>query len=404
MTGSRLDQYLNIADLHRCARGRLPFPVYQYLERGADDEYSLANNTRAFDRYQLQPRALADVSRIDTRTRVLGCDLQWPVMLAPTGMTRLFHHDGELAVARAAARAGSLYSASTFSSTDLESIAAAAPGPKLFQVYVVTDAALNQQLLQRARAAGYDALCLTIDTVVGGNREAVVRAGMNIPPKLGIKSALQFAARPGWVWNYLRRPKWDLANLSSQIRPGKHGKRDMASYLGGLLERRLNWRHAQQIIRQWDGPVAIKGILSAADACRAVELGATAIIISNHGGRQLDGTPAPIELVAEIRQAVGPDVDLIVDGGIRRGTHILKALALGATACSIGRPYLYGLAAGGEAGVDRALQMLRSELERDMTLAGCASIADIGADLIRHPAAQGYFPTVEQESIHDHGI
>lgn len=402
MAGSRLDHYLNIADLHRCARGRLPFPVYQYLERGADDEYSLANNISAFDRYQLQPRALADVSRIDTRTRVLGCDLQWPVFLAPTGMTRLFHHAGEEAVARAAARAGTLYSASTFSSTDLESIAVASPGPKMFQIYVVTDELLNQQLLCRARDAGYDSLCLTIDTVVGGNREAVARAGMNIPPKLGVRSALQFAARPGWVWNYLRHPKWDLANLSSQLTPDRKGKRDMAGYLGGLLERRLNWSHAQRIIRQWNGPFAIKGILSVADARRALEMGATAIIISNHGGRQLDGTPAPIELVAEIRQAVGPDVDLIVDGGIRRGTHILKALALGATACSIGRPYLYGLAAAGEAGVDRALQMLRSELERDMTLAGCASIADIGPDLIRHPGT--FPPPLHQEHIHDYGI
>lgn len=403
MTGPRLDRYLNIADLHRSARSRLPFPIYQYLERGADDEYALVNNTRAFDRYQLQPRALADVSQIDLRTRVLGCDLQWPVLLAPTGMTRLFHHAGETAVARAAARSGTLYSASTFSSTDLESIAAASSGPKMFQVYVVTDEVLNQQLLRRARAAGYDSLCLTVDTVVGGNREAVARAGMHIPPKLGVQSALQFAARPGWVWSYLRHPTWDLANLSSQVRPDRDGKRDMASCLGGLLERRLNWSHAQRIIRQWNGPFAIKGILSAADACRAAELGASAIIISNHGGRQLDGTPAPIEVVQEIRRAVGPDIELIVDGGIRRGTHVLKALALGATACSIGRPYLYGLAAAGEAGVDRALQLLRSELERDMTLAGCASIADIGPDLVRH-AQTHYSPSFEQEAVYEHGV
>ncbi|MFZ2290396.1 MAG: alpha-hydroxy acid oxidase [Halopseudomonas yangmingensis] len=395
---------LNIADLHRRARSRLPFPIYQYLERGADDEYSLRNNTSAFEHYQLQPRALADVSQLDTRTRVFGCDIDWPLIMAPTGMTKLFHPDGELAAVRAAARAGTLYCASTFSSVDLESIAAASPAPKMFQVYVVTDQQLNDQLIERARNAGYAAMCLTVDTVVGGNREEVARAGMNIPPKLSPKSALQFAARPRWVWNYLSRPKWDLANLSDRIRPGKDGKRDMASYLGGLLERRLNWAHAERMIRQWGGPFAIKGIMSAADARRAVEMGASALFISNHGGRQLDSTPAPIELVAEIRAAVGPKIDIIVDGGIRRGTHILKALAMGASACSVGRPYLYGLAAGGEDGAVRALQMLRSELERNMILAGCPRLSEIGPDLVRNPAPRWdpqQATTVHREHSHD---
>lgn len=381
-----LKQHLNIADLHHEARRCLPLPVYQYLERGSDDEYSLRNNTSAFDHYQLQPHALADVSRIDTRTQVFGCEIEWPVILAPTGMSRLFHPDGELAVARAAAQAGSLYCASTFSSTDLESIAAASQGPKMFQVYVVTDQQLNDQLIERACNAGYQAMCLTVDTVVGGNREAVARAGMSIPPVLSLKSMLQFAARPRWVWNYLSRPKWDLANLSEHIRPGRNGKRDMASYLGGLLERRLDWTHAERIIRQWNGPFAIKGIMSVADARRAREIGASAIFISNHGGRQLDCTPAPIELVAEIRAALGADIEIIVDGGIRRGTHILKALAMGANVCSIGRPYLYGLAVAGQAGVEHALRLLRAELERDMTLSGSASIAAITADLVRDPA------------------
>lgn len=379
-----LERCLNLSDLHSRARGKLPRPIYHYLENGSDDEYSLTNNTAAFDRYQLQPRSLADVSAIDTRTTVLGQSVEWPVILAPTGQSRMFHPDGELAVARAARKCGTLYSLSTFSTFDLETVAAATDGPKLFQVYVLTDSGLNDEIIDRCKAAGYQALCLTVDTVVGGNREQVVRSGMTVPPQLSAKSALQFAARPGWVWDYLTNPKWSLANLNSSPAMSKDRGSSLAKYLGGLLERKLTWEHAARMIERWSGPFAIKGIMSVEDARRAVDIGATAIMISNHGGRQLDATPAPIELVAEIREAVGDKIDVIVDGGVRRGTHVIKALAMGATACSIGRPYLYGLASGGQAGVERSLQLLRTEIERNMTLAGCASLTEITPDLLRY--------------------
>jgi len=378
-----LKRCLNIADLNKRARRSLPSPIYGYLERGADDEYSLQNNTAAFDYYQLQPRSLNDVSNINMQTRVLGCDIDWPVILSPTGMTRMFHPGGELAAARAADKFGTLYSASTFSTVDLEAIAAATQAPKMFQVYVLTDHGLNDELIDRSKAAGYNALCLTVDTVVGGNREEVFRSGMTVPPKLTAKTALQFAAKPGWVFDYITNPKWDLANLADAPGMNDNSGESFAIYMGGLLENKLTWAHAERMIQRWNGPFAIKGIMSAEDARRAVDIGATAIMVSNHGGRQLDTTPAPIELVAEVREAVGDDVDIILDGGVRRGTHVLKALALGATACSIGRPYLYGLATAGQQGVERALELLRAEIERDMILAGCNRVSAVNKGLVR---------------------
>jgi len=380
-----LKRCLNIADLNRHAHRKLPSPIYGYLERGADDEYSLNNNTDAFNQYQLQPRSLVDVSNIDMRTRVLGCDIDWPVMLAPTGMTRMFHPGGELAAAAAAHKFGTLYSASTFSTVDLETIATATQGPKMFQVYVLTDHGLNDELIDRSKAAGYDALCLTVDTVVGGNREEVLRSGMTVPPKLTAKTALQFALKPSWVYDYVANPKWDLANLTNSPGMNDNSGESFAKYMGGLLESKLTWKHAERMIKRWDGPFAIKGIMSAEDARHAVDIGATAVMISNHGGRQLDATPAPIELVAQVREAVGDKIDVIVDGGVRRGTHVLKALAMGATVCSIGRPYLYGLAAAGQAGAERALELLRAEIERDMILAGCNQITKIDESFVRRP-------------------
>jgi L-lactate dehydrogenase (cytochrome) len=396
MRAAALQRCFNVDDFRRLAQRRLPPPLFHYIDGAADNEYRKHNNTAAFAYWQLVPRCLEDVTRIDLRTRVLGCDIDWPVILAPTGMSRFFHHEGELAVARAAHRAGALYSLSTVATTRIEEVAACTPGPKLFQLYVLRDPGINNELIDRCRAAGYNALCLTVDTVVQGNRERDLRTGMTVPPKLTAKSFAGFMSRPAWCYRYLTSPALGMANLSHRIAEGSSQVSSLGAYINGQFDRALNWRVAEAVIARWQGPFAIKGILSAADARRAADIGASAVIISNHGGRQLDGVPAPIEVVAEIADAVGGRVEIIVDGGVRRGTHVLKALALGANACMIGRPYLYGLGASGEAGVARVLELLKNEIERDMILSGRASLAQLDHSLLRRvPTSTMDFRTTE---------
>ena len=373
----------NIEDLRRRARRKLPAPLFHYIDGGADDETTLRNNTAAFDRYRLIPRVLQDVTHTDLRTRVLGCELDMPLLLAPTGMSRFFHHRGELAVASAAARFGTLYSLSTVATTAIEDVANAHAGPKLFQLYVLRDPGINDELIDRCAAAGFHALCLTVDTVVQGNRERDLRTGMTVPPALTAKSFAGFFARPQWCYRFLSSPRLQMANVAHRIAEGSAQVSSLASYINGQFERGLNWRAAERIRARWRGPFAIKGILSVEDARRAADIGASAVIVSNHGGRQLDGVPAPVEVVGEIAAAVGDRVEVILDGGIRRGSHVLRALALGATACMMGRPYLYGLAAGGQAGVERVLSLLRAEMERGLILAGRPRLADIDGTMIR---------------------
>ncbi|MDE0511950.1 MAG: alpha-hydroxy acid oxidase [Gammaproteobacteria bacterium] len=380
---SKITSCKSIYDLRERAIKRLPRPIYYYLECGSDDEYSYKNNTAAFDNYHLVPDVLNDVSKVNMSTRLLGCDIDLPLILSPTGMTRMFHPEGELAVIRAAEKFGVLYTASIMASYLIHDMAAASKAPKMFQLYVVTDHGLNEELIEQARAGGFNALCLTVDTVVGGKREAVEKAGMTVPPSLTLKSALQFAIRPKWLWDYYTNPPMEMVNLVNAAAGSSSAGMPLAHYVRGLLKRKLTWGDAEQMIKRWNGPFVIKGVLSIKDAKQAVNIGATAIMISNHGGRQLDGTPAPIQLVTDIRDAVGDKIEVIVDGGIRRGTHILKALALGATACSIGRPYLYGLAMGGQAGVERALKILRDEVKQGMTLLGCNKINDVTERHIR---------------------
>lgn len=372
-----LDRCYNIADLRRMAQRRLPAPLFHYIDGGADDEWSLRNNTQAFDRWELRPSVLRDVAQIDLRTRVLGCDLGLPFFLAPTGMSRLFHHDKELGAARAAQNFGTLYSLSTLGTTTLEDIAAV-PGPKMFQVYIHRDRSLSLEFVQRCQAAGYSALCLTVDTPLAGNRERDRRTGMVMPPKLTLRSLMSFAASPHWAWHWMRDPDFRLANVAHRVDALAGGAMGLIEYVNAQFDRSVSWEDAAWLRARWNGPLVIKGIVTAEDALQARDLGASAVMISNHGGRQLDGSPAPIDSLPRIRDAVGDTLELIVDGGIRRGTHVLKALALGANACSIGRPYLYGLAAAGQAGVERALDLLREELLRDMALLGCTRIADIG--------------------------
>ena len=373
----------NIEDLRVRARKKLPAPMFHYIDGGADDEWTLRRNTRAFEQYQLIPRYLHDVSSADLTTRVLGCDLSMPIMLSPTGMSRLFHHHAELGAARAAARHQTLYSLSTMATTSLEDVAKATTGPKMFQVYIFKDRGLTRELVERCKAESYQALCLTVDTSVAGNRERDLRHGMTMPPRVSAKSFFSYASSFEWVLRLLLNPGFKLANVVHRVDALGNGAMGLIEYVNSQFDRSVTWDDAEWLASQWPGPFVIKGMSSVEDAKRAVSIGASAVMLSNHGGRQLDGCPAPIETLRPIRDAVGDRLELIVDGGIRRGTHVIKAMALGANACSIGRPYLYGLAAGGEAGVDRALTLLRAEIARTLNLLGCRSLADLRPQCIR---------------------
>lgn len=379
MMGRKL---LNLEDYRQKARRYLPAPLFHYIEGGADDEYTLGKNTDAYRRYDFSPNYLRDMRAIDTGTTLFGRKLSFPLLLAPTGMTRLFHPGGELAVARAADAAGVGYSLSTMATTSLEDIAARVAGLKVFQLYLLTDDGLNLETIDRCKAAGYDALCLTVDTVVPGSRERDARTGMTVPPKLSLRSLVDFSLRPLWCLDYFLGEKFDLPNCRGRDSGGADLS-SLAVLFASIMDRNITWERAEKLIQYWGKPFAIKGILSVEDARRAADIGATAIVISNHGGRQLDGAPATIDVVAEIADAVGDRVEIIVDGGIRRGSQIVKALAMGARACMVGRPYLYGLASGGEQGVARVLDTLRRETERTMGLIGCASVQEIGRKHLR---------------------
>ncbi len=378
----RLDCCYNIEDLRQLARQRLPRPIFDFLEGGADDEWTIRRNAERFDAHPLMPRTLVDVSAIDTRTRLLGRDTAWPVVVAPTGANALFHHTGEAAVARAAAESGIFYTAATMSNQSLEDIGALIDAPRIFQVYVFRDRGLTEALVERCRASRYDALCVTVDTPLSGNRERDRRNGMSMPPRWTPTNLWQFAVRPRWSLNSLMRTRFEIANFRGAAQGVAAGSGQVLQYVNSQFDRTLTWKDAEWLAAKWNGPFALKGILSVDDARRALDIGASAIWLSNHGGRQVDGVPAPVDCLAAIRAAVGDRIEIILDGGVRRGTHVLKALALGANACAIGRPPLYGLAAGGQAGVERALGILRSELERDMALIGCPTLKDVGPQFL----------------------
>jgi L-lactate dehydrogenase (cytochrome) len=377
-----LSNCYNIADLRRKAKRRLPAPMFHYLDGGADDEWTLRRNTEAFDDYQLMPNYLRDVATIDLGTRVLGATLDLPFFLAPTGMSRLFHHDKEFAVCRAAESCGTLYSLSTMASTSLEEIATATAGPKMFQIYIFKDREMTREFVQRCRDARYDILCLTVDTAIAGNRERDHRNGMSLPPRITLKNFFSYGTSFHWLFNMLRNRDFRLANVEHRVDALVGGAVGLIQYVNDQFDRSVTWDDVAWLIKQWNGPFVIKGLQSVTDVRQARDLGASAVMVSNHGGRQLEGTPAPVDCIPALRDAVGNDLELIVDGGIRRGVHIIKALALGADACSIGRPYLYGLAAGGQAGVERAIELLRSEVERSLGLLGCNSIEQLGPEHI----------------------
>ncbi len=373
-----LKKCYNIGDLRRRAKSKLPAPMFHYIDGGADDEWTLRRNTSAFDDCQLMPEYLRDISKINLRKKVMGLELDLPFFLAPTGMSRLFHHEKEFGACRAAHKYGTLYSLSTLSTTSLEDVAAATPGPKMFQIYILKDRELTREFVQRCKASGYHALCLTVDTMVAGNRERDLVNGMTMPPRItSLANFFSYASSIEWWLNMLKDPDFRLANVAHRVDALGGGAMGLIDYVNSQFDRSVSWDDAAWLVEQWDGPFLIKGLQSAEDASRALDIGVSGVMISNHGGRQLDGAPAPFDCVEDMREAVGDKLELIVDGGIRRGTHVIKALARGADFCSIGRGYLYGLAAGGQAGVERALELLSMELERSLALLGVADINDL---------------------------
>ena len=350
--------------------------MYHYLEGGADDEWTLRRNVDAFADYELCPNYLTDISTIDLGVELLGRRIALPFFFAPTGMSRLFHHEREPAVARVAQAFDTYYTLSTMGTTTIEDIGRLGTGPWMFQIYILKDRGLTREHVQRCRQAGYHALCLTVDTHWAGNRERDKITGMTMPPRFTWSSLSSFAAHPGWSVRAIADGNFNLVNVAHRVAQASKATSVM-DFINGQFDRTVSWDDVGWLIREWGGPLIIKGLQTPADARRAVDIGAAAIMISNHGGRQLDASPAPVDCVRPMRDAIGDALQLIVDGGIRRGTHVLKALALGADACSIGRAYLYGLAAGGEAGVRRAVTLLRAEIERSMALLGVRSVRQI---------------------------
>ena len=372
---NKLEQCFNIDDLRKLANNRLPAPIYEYLRGGADDEWSIDNNLSAFSRIQLLPRTMRDVQAIDTSTTVLGQKIAMPLMMAPVGFVGMFHHLREIAAAKAGQNYGVPFSLATWGSVTVEEVAEATQAPKILQLYLPNDRERSYALVDRAKTCGYSAVCVTVDTVVSGNREGAQRMGAPPAPKMTARSIASMLAHPRWLYHFAK----------SQPRPAAsyfdHKPSPQEMFQVGPAAN-INFEDISRLRDRWGGPLAVKGILSAEDAKLAVDHGATAIIISNHGGRQLDSVPAPVDLLPSFVEAVGGRAEIIIDSGVRRGTDIIKALALGANACMIGRPYIYGLAAGGQAGVERCLQIFKDELERDMALLGTTSINAIDSSYL----------------------
>jgi L-lactate dehydrogenase (cytochrome) len=379
----QLNDCHNVEDFRRLARRRLPGPIFHYIDGAADDERTKRRNTDAFDDCDLVPNVLAGVEQVDMSTTVMGRRIAMPLMLSPTALQRLFHWQGEHAVARTAEQHGTWFGISSLATVSIEEIGRSIASPKMFQLYVHKDKGLTQAMVDRAKAAKFDAIALTVDTIVGGNRERCLRTGFTSPPKLTAGSLASFAAHPRWAIDYFTRGKFELPNLKDHVAQGSDVALSVADYFNTMLDQSMDWKMAEAIRVDWGGEFCLKGIMSVGDARRAVDIGATAIMVSNHGGRQLDGSRAPFDQLAEIVDAVGDRIDVICDGGIRRGSHVLKALSVGAKACSGGRMYLYALAAAGQSGVERAIGTLRNEIERDMKLMGARSIADLGRNNLR---------------------
>lgn len=386
----RLRRIANVDDARRVARRQLPRGVFDYIDGAAESERTARANIEAYARLRLNPRVLRNVATVDTSTTLLGSTLRYPVVLAPTGFTRIAHSSGELAVARAAARAGVAYSLASMGTYSIEQVAAVCDGPKWFQLYWWRDRGLTSELLRRAAASGFEVLWLTVDTPVIGRRERDVRRGFSIPPTIGPATMLDGIVHPGWTLDFLRHDPIVFANVArtratadattdSSLADGSEPM-EVAKLVMRQFDPSCSWSDLEWIKSRWSGPIVLKGIVTPADAERAVQAGIAGVAVSNHGGRQLDDVGASIARLEPVVEAVAGRAAVIADGGVRRGSDVVKALALGADACSIGRPYLYGLAAAGERGVEHVLDLLGDGVSRTMALLGCTTVSEIDRD------------------------
>ena len=367
----------NFNDFRKLAKKKLPAPIFHYIDGGADDEVTLRRNTSAFDDCDLIPNILASVGKPDLSTTIFGRKIDMPIFLSPTAMQRLYHPDGDKASARAAEKFGTFYSMSTMANNSIEEISNISSGPKLFQLYVHKDKSITDDLLDRCKRSGFDGMCLTVDTLVAGNREKDHRTGFTTPPKLTLNSLLSFALRPLWVLRYLTNKKFELSNVIKKTDKGTNITKSVIDYINEQYDPKMNWKDAEYCVKKWNGPFALKGVMSVDDAKRAIDIGCTAIMVSNHGGRQLEGSRSPFDQIKAISDAVGDKLEIILDGGVRRGTHVLKALAAGAKACSFGKMFLFSLSAGGQQGVEHLLKMMHDEINRNMILMGCKNLSEL---------------------------
>ena len=378
----RLSDCHNFHDFRRLAKRRLPGPIFNYIDGAADDEVTYRRNTEAFERCDLVPNVLRGVKDIDLSVTVMGQKLALPFYCSPTALQRLFHHTGERSVAAAASKFGTMFGVSSLGTVSVEELRKAYSTPQCYQFYVHKDRGLNRAMLQRAKQAGVDVMMLTVDSITGGNRERDLRTGFSIPFRLTLGGMLQFAIKPMWGINYVTHERYRLPQIDEHVKMGGDTL-SIGRYFTEMLDPSMDWKYVSEMVKEWNGQFCLKGLMSVEDAKRAKEIGCTGIVLSNHGGRQLDGSRSGFDQLAEVVDAVGDRIDVMMDGGVQRGTHILKALSLGAKAVGVGRAYLFPLAAAGQAGVERALTLMKAELERDMRLMGCSSIKQLSRSNLR---------------------
>ncbi|MEC7381185.1 MAG: alpha-hydroxy acid oxidase [Pseudomonadota bacterium] len=379
----KLNNCYNTEDFRKLAKQKLPFPIYHYIDGAADDEVTLRRNTEAFEKVDLVPNVLRGVEDIDISTEIMGKKIDAPLFFSPTALQRLFHYEGELAVGKAAEKFNTFFGISSLATVSIKEIGDKFSCPKLFQLYIHKDKGLNESMIEKCKINNFDAIAITVDTIVGGNRERDLYTGFTSPPKLDLKSFLSFAFHPDWTLNYLFRRKFELPELQDFVQEGTNINISIGDYFSTMLDQSITWDSISDIKNKWGGHLCLKGIMSVEDAKKAVDVGATAIMVSNHGGRQLDGSRSPFDQLAEIVDTVGDKIDVICDGGVRRGTHVLKAISLGAKACSGGRMYLYALAGSGHKGVERAYNLIQEEIIRDMKLMGCRSLKELNRNNLR---------------------
>jgi L-lactate dehydrogenase (cytochrome) len=378
----RLTHCHNFHDFRTLAKRRLPSPIFNYIDGAADDETTYRRNTESFERCDLVPNVLRGVREIDMSVTIMGQKLATPFYCSPTALQRLFHHDGERAVAAAAAKFGTMFGVSSLGTVSLEELRKAHKTPQVYQFYFHKDRGLNKAMMSRAKEAGVEVMMLTVDSITGGNRERDKRTGFSIPFKLTVGGMAQFAMKPLWGINYVTHEPFKLPQLDEHV-DMSGGAMSIGRYFTEMLDPSMTWDDVADMVKQWDGQFCLKGIMSVEDAKRAVAIGCTGIVLSNHGGRQLDGSRSAFDQLAEIVDAVGDKIDVIMDGGVQRGTHVLKALSLGAKAVGLGRFYLYPLAAAGQPGVERALGLMRTEIERGMKLMGCTDVSQLSRANLR---------------------